>query len=112
MRLSQLASGMPARVVQVVDARDGDPIGRRLRNLGFVEGEPVQVIARGPVGGEPLAVQVGFTRFALRSAEAARIRVAPGHAPPDDLAPAQAVSARAELEPVTPRQTVSEQVTT
>jgi len=39
------------------------------------DGEAVRVVAGGPVGGEPLLVQVGFTRFALRRSEAARIRI-------------------------------------
>ena len=39
------------------------------------EGEPVRVVAVGPMGGDPLLVQIGFTRFALRRAEAARISV-------------------------------------
>ena len=42
----------------------------RLRELGFLPGEPVQVVRRGPGGREPLAVQVGDTLFALRLAEA------------------------------------------
>jgi hypothetical protein len=32
-------------------------------------------VAAGPLGAEPLLVQVGFTRFALRRAEAARVRL-------------------------------------
>lgn len=64
-----------ARVVSVVDSRAGDPIARRLRELGFVPGEAVRLTARGPVSGDPLLVQVGFTRFALRRAEAARVLV-------------------------------------
>ena len=47
----------------------------RLRELGFVAGEGVEVVAAGPLGAEPLLVQVGFTRFALRRAEAARVRL-------------------------------------
>ena len=35
----------------------------------------VEVLAAGPIGAEPLLVQIGFTRFALRRAEAARVRV-------------------------------------
>ena len=38
----------------------------------------VSVVARGPFGREPLLVQVGFTRFALRHSEAGRIRIRPG----------------------------------
>ena len=52
-----------------------DAIARRLRELGFVAGEQVVVVAAGPFGAEPLLVQVGFTRFALRRAEAARVRL-------------------------------------
>jgi ferrous iron transport protein A len=38
----------------------------------------VEVLAAGPVGAEPLLVQVGFTRFALRRAEAARVVIRAG----------------------------------
>ncbi len=72
---------LPLRTLVVVqsvqDAAPHDPIARRLRELGFVEGEPVEVVAKGPTGGEPLLVRVGYTRFALRRAEAARVLVAP-----------------------------------
>lgn len=81
MLLSQLAFGISAVVVRVEQAGDADPIARRLRDLGFVDGERVRVVARGPLAGEPLAVQVGFTRFALRLTEAARVRVAPEPTP-------------------------------
>jgi ferrous iron transport protein A len=46
-----------------------------LRDLGFVRGEAVRMVTHGPLGAEPLLVQIGFTRFALRRAEAARVRV-------------------------------------
>ncbi len=62
-------------VRDVEDAHCADPIARRLRELGFVGGEPVRVVATGPLGGDPLLVQVGFTRFALRRSEAARVRL-------------------------------------
>ena len=65
-------------VTAVEDVQSTDPIARRLRELGFVPGEPVRVIARGPIGGDPLLVQVGYTRFALRRSEAARIDVVEG----------------------------------
>jgi ferrous iron transport protein A len=48
---------------------------RRLGELGFIPGEPVRVLRRGPGGREPLAVQVGETQFALRLLEANCIRV-------------------------------------
>jgi ferrous iron transport protein A len=51
---------------------------RRLAELGFIAGEPVQVLRRGPGGRDPLAVRVGDTLFALRLAEARCIEVDPG----------------------------------
>ncbi|MEO8460563.1 MAG: FeoA domain-containing protein [Dokdonella sp.] len=75
MRLSELAQGVAAVVHEVVDVVANDPIARRLRDFGFVRGESVRIVASGPIGGDPLLVQVGFTRFALRRAEAARIQV-------------------------------------
>lgn len=76
MRLSELAKGASARVDEVENVREGDVIAKRLRDLGFVKGEPVRIIARGPLGAEPLLVQIGYTRFALRRSEAARVLVA------------------------------------
>ncbi len=75
MRLSELARGATAVIDDVEDLNANDPIARRLRDLGFVRGEPVRVVAQGPIGGDPLLVQIGFTRFALRRAEASRVRV-------------------------------------
>jgi ferrous iron transport protein A len=77
VRLSDLAKGAPAVIHDVEDTNLNDPISRRLRELGFVPGEPVRIVAQGPIGGDPLLVQIGFTRFALRRAEAARVQVIP-----------------------------------
>jgi ferrous iron transport protein A len=62
-------------VEEVDDVSRPDPIAKRLRDLGFVKGEPVRIVAFGPLSAEPVLVQVGYTRFALRRSEAARIRV-------------------------------------
>jgi ferrous iron transport protein A len=70
-----MKKGASGVVTAVEDAQSADPIARRLRELGFVSGEPVRVVARGPIGGDPLLEQVGFTRFALRKSEAARVSV-------------------------------------
>lgn len=78
MLLSELAKGDFAVVLQVDDNGPNDAIAQRLRDLGFVAGEPVRLIARGPLGADPLLVQIGYTRFALRRAEAARVRLAGG----------------------------------
>lgn len=75
MKLSELPRRTAATVESVHDAGPNDAIARRLRELGFVRGERVELVAAGPLGAEPLLVQIGFTRFALRRTEAARIEV-------------------------------------
>jgi len=77
MNLSELKLGAPATVLQVCEQASPDPIAARLRDLGFVAGEPVSLVAHGPFGADPLLVQIGFTRFALRRSEAARVEVQP-----------------------------------
>ena len=75
MTLSDLPRGHVGTVRAVTEAHPNDAIARRLKALGFVQGERVRLVTRGPFGGDPLLVQVGGTRFALRLAEAARVRV-------------------------------------
>ncbi|MDC8012980.1 FeoA family protein [Tahibacter soli] len=75
MRLSELSPGANAIVAHVEATNPSDPIARRLSDLGFVAGEPVKLVASGPIGADPLLVQIGFTRFALRRSEAARVHV-------------------------------------
>jgi ferrous iron transport protein A len=75
MKLTELDAFAPAFVTGVMDTHDGDLISNRLRELGFVDGEPVKVVGRGPIGADPLLIQIGFTRFALRRSEAARVMV-------------------------------------
>ena len=75
MKLNQLAQRTPAIVADVEDLTPNDAVARRLRELGFVAGEEVQGVAAGPLGAEPLLVQVGYTRFALRQVEAGRVRL-------------------------------------
>jgi ferrous iron transport protein A len=74
-QLTDLPKHTNATIREVTAHGAHDPIAVRLAELGFVEGEPVRVVARGPVGGDPLLVQIGYTRFALRRAEAARVLV-------------------------------------
>ncbi|HZR34449.1 MAG TPA: FeoA domain-containing protein [Nevskia sp.] len=74
-QLIDLPRDTDATIREVVARSANDPIAVRLAELGFVQGEPVRVVAKGPVGGDPLLVQIGYTRFALRRAEAARVVV-------------------------------------
>ncbi|HCT41356.1 MAG TPA: ferrous iron transport protein A [Moraxellaceae bacterium] len=75
MKLSDLPRFVVGTVRTVEAVGADDPIARRLADLGFVPGETVRLIATGPIGADPLLVQVGFTRFALRRSEAARVRL-------------------------------------
>jgi ferrous iron transport protein A len=64
----------------VVDVRSPDgtlppDLLRRLAEIGFLPGERVRIVARGVPGGNPLAVRVGTSTFALRHAEARCIYV-------------------------------------
>jgi ferrous iron transport protein A len=77
MLLTELANGAHATVQRVVAAStDVDAATlRRLGELGFLPGEPLQLLRRGPGGREPLAVLIGETLFALRLLEAQCIEV-------------------------------------
>lgn len=80
--LDQLGIGDRALVSDVTANESGAnentfDIARRLKELGFVKGEAVRVLHRGYFGGEPLAVRVGQSTFALRLFEAALIGVVP-----------------------------------
>ncbi len=75
MLLSELALGQTASVVSVEDAYPADAIAQRLRDLGFVSGESIKIRALGPLGAEPILVNIASSQFALRRNEAARIRI-------------------------------------
>jgi len=50
-------------------------VSRRLLELGFVPGEAIEVIEEVWPGGDPMAVRVGNTTFALRRREAGAVFV-------------------------------------
>jgi len=75
--LSQLSKGEVA-TVDTVGSETADAsavhLFRRLAELGFIPGETVKVL-RKSFGGEPIAVRVGNSTFALRKYEADQICV-------------------------------------
>jgi len=75
MALVKLPRGRAAAVAEV---RAASPLAAelpaRLRELGFLDGEEVTILAAGLSGG-PLAVRVGETTFALRTREAECVTV-------------------------------------
>jgi ferrous iron transport protein A len=77
--LTKGARGIVAAVTE--DAQSlGDElhstVSRRLLELGFVPGEPIEVVATVWPGGDPIAVRLGNTTFALRRREACAVLVA------------------------------------
>lgn len=53
----------------------GSTIARRLLEVGFVPGERVELIEEIRPGGDPIAVRVGSSMFALRRREAQAVMV-------------------------------------
>ena len=83
--LAQLHRGDRAVVAGVVEQAQADELGdelgstvvMRLIEIGFVAGETVEVIGEARPGGDPMAVRIGGTCFALRRREAAAVSVTP-----------------------------------
>jgi ferrous iron transport protein A len=77
MTLPDLPTDQPAHV-RVVHAHPAQADwARQLADIGFVPGEPVCVLRRAALGGDPMVVRIGTSTFALRRAEAACIEVEP-----------------------------------
>ena len=55
----------------------GVDVARRLMELGFVPGERIRMLKRGLPGGDPVAVKVGQSTFALRRFEASLVSIKP-----------------------------------
>ena len=68
--------GEPLTVRDIQAPATAPEWARWLEELGFVAGERVLLMARALPGGDPLVVRIAESKFALRRAEAACIRVA------------------------------------
>ena len=82
MTLDALSVGQSATVIHLApsmsSAADGSvDVARRLMELGFVPGERIRILKRAMPGGDPIAVKVGHSTFALRRFEAALVTVKP-----------------------------------
>jgi ferrous iron transport protein A len=80
MTLDALAEGKSGIVVHVAPTLldGGVDLARRLMELGFVPGERIRMLKRGMPGGDPLAIKVGNSTFALRRFEAALVSIQAG----------------------------------
>lgn len=76
LALTGLPKDQPARVVHVAAPDHTAGLQDRLHDLGFITGEAVRVVAHA-LGGDPIAVRIGHSTFALRRAEAACVLVQP-----------------------------------
>jgi len=75
--LSEMSRGETATVSSVgteIADISAAHLFRRLAELGFIPGETVKIL-RKSLGGEPIAVRVGSSTFALRKYEADQIHV-------------------------------------
>ncbi|MBL8545950.1 MAG: ferrous iron transport protein A [Hyphomonadaceae bacterium] len=72
MTVADLFDGQHGRVV-LMNAEAG--LESKLREIGFCEGDLIEVITRGPLGGQPLAVRLNRRIIAMRLDEAAALVV-------------------------------------
>ncbi|HVY87316.1 MAG TPA: FeoA family protein [Hyphomonadaceae bacterium] len=75
MGLDRLPKGMTGRVSGFANG-DAKLIAK-LREIGFAEGDEVELLGRGWLGGAPLSIRLNRTMIALRLGEAALVRVEP-----------------------------------
>lgn len=69
--LDQLHPGQRAEIIRV---DGGDGVAARLREMGFVPGEPIEYLRTAPLG-DPLKCSIQGSRIAVRSGEASRVYV-------------------------------------
>ncbi len=85
LALGAAAKGFRGRVVRIGVPADQMPslgldaveLERRLLEIGFVEGAPVEIVHQGWIGRDPIAIRVNETTVALRRHEANAILVEP-----------------------------------
>jgi ferrous iron transport protein A len=68
-----LTKGLQARVTGF--GPGDESLVAKLREIGFAEGDDVELLARGWLGGAPLSFRLNRTVIALRKAEAAMVLV-------------------------------------
>jgi ferrous iron transport protein A len=71
--LDRLPKGVAGRVAGFGEG--DEKLIAKLREIGFAEGDEVELLARGWLGGAPLSFRLTRTVIALRKSEAALVRV-------------------------------------
>lgn len=75
LQLDRLKKGHVGRVAGF--AEGAGELVAKLREIGFAEGDEVELLERGWLGGAPLSIRLNRTVIALRKSEAALICVEP-----------------------------------
>lgn len=73
MTLDQAKPGERFRIESIRGAPD---LVQRLTELGLLEGEEIEVLNLAPLG-DPMEIEVNFTRLSLRKREASGVRLLP-----------------------------------
>jgi len=73
INLDQLPDRIPARIYGF--SQEQETLIEKLREIGFAEGDEVEILHRGLIGGSPLSVRLNRCIIALRKSEAAQIQV-------------------------------------
>lgn len=73
MLLINLEKGKNAKVSSIIG--DDETIIAKLREIGFAEGDDVEIMHYGPFGKTPICIRLNRTMIALRPNEAALIEV-------------------------------------
>jgi len=71
--LDRLAKGQVASVSGFAAGDEG--LVAKLREIGFAEGDEVELLGKGWLGGAPLSIRLNRTVIALRKGEAALVQV-------------------------------------
>lgn len=74
MTAADLQLGQHANVLAINSHPD---LEAKLREIGFCEGDKIQLLTRGPLAGQPLAIRLNRRIIAMRSDEASALVVAP-----------------------------------
>lgn len=72
MRLDELCQGETAEITEVLG---NDVLASRLMEMGIIDGEPITMIGKAPMG-DPIEFSVQGYRISLRKTEAARVQIA------------------------------------
>ncbi len=75
MRLSDLARGVCAKIVDIGNDAQEALSEKRLRHIGFEEDKEVEILHTGPFGRDPIAVRVENVTLAIRRDDASLIKV-------------------------------------